>query len=373
MRQGLLSQRFSQGNSQAVRHRLSALQGQMVEAFRQRLETGEYRLATEHCPCGADDDTLIAEIDRYGLPLASVLCARCGAVRTNPYLDDASLDDFYRQMYQVMYARAPQVEAYFANQATYGSRIAALYERELRPTANVLEVGCGAGGGLAVFQNLGHRVAGCDLSRELVAFGVQQGLNRLWHGTTDEMPCELESERWDLIILHHVFEHVQSPAHILNLLSGLLAPQGRILIIVPNILQIDRFPNPAGNALKFLHVAHKFNYTPECLEVVAAKAGLAAATRVPPAHLRTAWSEMPELWMEFKSGGVDTPPLPPRAACGERVLAYLRDTERRFLAGDFEALDEIRSNRNSPPQAKPRRHLRKIWDWVAGRRSPQAA
>ena len=368
MRQRLLSQRFAGLSSRSRQGQLSDSQREMVEAFQDRLETGKYRLVDERCPCGADDDVLIAEIDRYGLPLASVVCAECGAVRTNPYLDDASLDAFYREIYQAMYARAPQLDAYFANQFTYGARIAALYEHERRTPERILEVGCGAGGGLAAFQDRGHFVAGCDLSRDLVSFGTEKGLRRLWHGSIEDMPSELQSERWNVIFLHHVFEHVQSPTRTLRSLSDLLAPDGCILTIVPDILRVDRFPNPAGDALKFFHVAHKFNYTAECLEIIASQAGLTAAARVPPGHLKTAWSEMPELWMEFRRSGVASPPPYARTSCGEGVVSYLLETERRFLAGDFQKTFESRNRRERPPESKPRR-LRRLWKWVAGHSS----
>src|SRR5687767_7285263 len=116
MKRQLLSHRFARGSAQAVQESLGESQRSMVQAFERRLASSEYRLVAEPCPCEAADDTLVAEIDRYGLPLTTVICGRCGCLRTNPFLDDASLDHFYRTTYQTMYARAPQLESYFARQ-----------------------------------------------------------------------------------------------------------------------------------------------------------------------------------------------------------------------------------------------------------------
>jgi SAM-dependent methyltransferase len=375
MRQQLLSPRFARDNAATVQARLASAQRAMVEAFERRIAQSQISLVDERCPCGAADDTIVAEIDRYGLPLTTVLCAACGCLRTNPYLDDRSLDDFYRTTYQTMYARAPHLETYFANQTGYGVRVRALYEDELPLRASVLEVGCGAGGSLVAFKEQGHYVAGCELSRDLIEFGKSKGVPNLWHGTVEEMPTPLASQRWDLIYLHHVFEHVQSPANSLRSLSRLLAPGGRILTIVPDVTRIDEFVNPNGDALTFFHVAHKFNYTVSCLEVVGHGAGLKASAATPPPSLKTAWSEMPELWMEFRQPAGEL--TPPRLARGEgdRVLDYLLNTERRHQAGfRVPAATAMENSTNPSPtdREKTRKPVKRIWNWLR-RRSDRAA
>jgi SAM-dependent methyltransferase len=380
MRQQILSPRFARDNAATIQSGLTGLQRTMVAAFQRRVETSEYCLVAAGCPCDAGDDTLVAEIDRYGIPMTTVVCTNCGSLRMNPYLDDSSLDHFYRSTYQTMYARASRVDRYFANQLTYGARTLALYEPELPSPSNVLEIGCGAGGGLAAFNKRGHRVAGCDLSRDLVEFGVKQGLDRLWHGTIDDMPTPLRSQRWDLIFLHHVFEHVQYPSRTLEALSRWLAPTGRVLVIVPDILRVDQFPNPAGDILAFLHVAHKFNYTIPGLEMIARQVGLAAAPRIPPSGIKTAWSKMPELWMEFRRPVAALGGPGPVESHGQRVLDYLLETERRFLAGDFSrpgaaggppASDQFPPRR--PLKSAVRKHLMWLPNWLRRRGSNRAA
>jgi SAM-dependent methyltransferase len=333
-------------------------------------------LVDEPCPCGESDAVTVAEIDRYGLPLTTALCRRCGTLRTNPYLDDASLDHFYRTTYQAMYARAPQLEQYFVNQFGYGERVYNLYEEALPPGASVLEVGCGAGGGLVAFQERGHRVVGCELSRDLIEFGTQLGVADLCHGTTQELPARLTSRRFDLIYLHHVFEHVQSPAQTLLELAELLSPQGRILVIVPDITRIDAFPNPAGDALRFLHVAHKYNFTPRCLEIVAAQVGLHAAAMTPPGRLTTVWSEMPELWMEFNRSANGVVQSDARDMGGD-VLRYLLETERRFLARELPAIEpHVPSPQRTPRllhSHSSRSTASRMWSWIRGRSQRRAA
>jgi SAM-dependent methyltransferase len=358
MAEQILSFRFALPYASVVRQKLSSSQRDMVADFASGLANKEYGVRDESCPCGAHDDVTVAEIDRYGLPMSTVLCLACGCLRTNPYLDDESLGRFYRSTYQAMYARAPQLDRYFENQKGYGTRIAALYANQLPSGANVLEVGCGAGGALTVFHKLGCPVSGCDLSADLVEFGTQRGVPNLWHGGVENMPAAQKSRRWDLVFLHHVFEHVQSPRDALEQLGNLLTAKGRILAIVPDISRIDQFPNPDGDALRFLHVAHKFNYSTTVLEIVAPQTGLAARIRTPPAELKTAWSDMPELWMEFRKSASPTAKRPCSASrVGASVLQYLLDVEQSFLA-------------RQDVQAKPaswKVALRNLLPWRRGR------
>jgi SAM-dependent methyltransferase len=299
-----------------------------------------------------NDDVQIAQIDRYGLPLDTALCLNCGTLRFPRYLDENSLSDFYRNMYLDLYAWTPKLPDYFLNQQGYGRRIFAGYQEQLPSSARVLEVGCGAAGGLAAFQEQGCTVGGCELSQSQIAFGQRRGVDNLWLGTVHEMPDRLRSWQWDLIYLHHVFEHLQSPSESLQELGKLLAPNGRILVIVPDITRVDSFPNPAGDILRFLHVAHKFNYTPECLIQVAKRQNLSATVHEPPTGLTTAWSTMPELWMEFSLGpAAESSDKPGRT--GEDVLTYLKKTEAMFQAGQCLAQKNAAAGpiATSPPRA----------------------
>lgn len=161
MKRQLLSHRFARASAPAIQARLVESQRARVAEFERSLAESKLTSAHQPCPCGASDDVLVSEVDRYGLPLTNVLCMKCGTIRIDPYLDAESLDKFYREMYLAIYGWAPVLADYFARQASYGECVLALFERELPMPANVLEIGCGAGGALSVFQDRGHRVAGC--------------------------------------------------------------------------------------------------------------------------------------------------------------------------------------------------------------------
>ena len=332
-RRRLLSSRF-EFNSPPVPAKTSATQRQMLAEFKLRLERGEYRLVHEPCPCGGERESiLVSEVDRYGLPLRSVLCLFCGTVRIDPYLDTVSLESFYRELYQDLYGRALEPEAYFDRQRAYGKKIrSVLFENEPPRDRKVLEIGCGGGGGLFEFQKSGFQVAGCDFSERLINYGTQRGIRNLVVGGIAELQSKSPDKQFDFIFLHHVYEHVSEPIGLLREMSSVLSPGGRILIVVPDLSRIDQFVNPAGDALEFFHVAHKFNYSFLGVQAIANQAGFGAKQIHPTQKMRTAWSRSPELWAELTATAQPNVPQLDRSN-GLQLWDYLERTERKFQLG----------------------------------------
>lgn len=313
-----------------------------IDAFLTQVRTGAYKFTNSDCPCGRpSDDVVIAEVDRYGLPLTQVLCFGCGTVRIDPYLDPTSLDHFYRELYQDLYARAVDSNEYFSRQRTYGQKV--LRWSAAVPPGSVLEVGCGAGGGLSVFQDAGWFVAGCDYSERLIEFGRQKQVPNLFADSAEQISRHLGDKRFDLIYLHHVFEHVDNPMETFKTLRELLAVGGQLLIIVPKLAGIHKYPYPAGDALGCLHIAHKYNYTAVGLARIAARVGLTATEITPPPSIGF---RAPELWMSVT---VPTdPPVSTTNRIGKSLLQYLRRTELLFRMGCCPAQLKARVQRSKP-------------------------
>jgi SAM-dependent methyltransferase len=326
----LISDRFRHSGKSA--HLPHASQREAMQLFLDRMRSGRYKMVFDQCPCGATpEDVVIAEVDRYGLPLTSVLCLPCGTVRLDPYLDANSLDDFYRNIYQNLYGRSINPEEYFDRQRAYGRKVLATVAAGQKIA--VLEVGCGAAGGLAVLAEAGHFVAGCDYSDRLIQFGTRKGVPNLHTGPIDEVSAKMGRDRFDLIYLHHVFEHVDRPVETLHSLAKLLAQTGRILLIVPELDGIRDAVNPGGDAIGMIHVAHKYNYTMPGLQAVATRAGLRGQRAIPPAGMPTPWSAAPELWVELGyATGAPEPNYTGRLP-GRQLLRYLRRTDWLYRHG----------------------------------------
>lgn len=342
------------------------------------LAAGTLALERSACPCngerdfarGAREDDVIAERDRYGLPLTSVLCSSCGTIRLDPYLTPPGLEYFYKSLYQQMYGRSADVDSYFARQAFYGTKILKTVQHDLPRGGVVFEVGCGAGGALKMFQDAGHIVAGCDYGGELVAAGRARGVPRIYHGSLEEAASVLGERKIDLLYLHHVFEHLNDPADFLIQCRRFLSARGSIVVIVPDMLGIDRHIVPAGDFLQFLHIAHKYNFTLKCLQRLGAQNDYEVLKLVPDHRLKTPWSVAPELWVQLRPFGEQPPSSSSSRRCvaatnddaaadGAKVFAYLMRTEKKYALGLCRGQLKIKLARMRD-RAASKRYLRRL-------------
>ena len=103
---------------------------------------------------------------------------------------------------------------------------------------HVLDVGCGAGDNAALL-----RARGPGLSVSGVTFSPAEAeraepfLDRCWvFDIEGELPAELSTERFDVLLFSHVLEHLRDPSAVLARFVELLEPGGEVLIAVPNVL-----------------------------------------------------------------------------------------------------------------------------------------
>jgi hypothetical protein len=86
-------------------------------------------------------------------------------------------------------------------------------------------------------------------------------------------------DRFDLIIVNHVLEHVRNPVLFLRDLLPLLNSNGTIYVDVPDAAQYK--------SLESLHIAHLYHFTIKTLEAALKQAGLTALKfdrHSPPYH-----------------------------------------------------------------------------------------
>ena len=97
--------------------------------------------------------------------------------------------------------------------------------------AEVLEVGCGTGGNLALLAAYGHLFA-CEPDDEARTLAAERGLAQVAPGTLpDALP--FGTQPFDLIALLDVLEHVEADRDSLRALHARLKPGGFLLLTVP--------------------------------------------------------------------------------------------------------------------------------------------
>lgn len=99
----------------------------------------------------------------------------------------------------------------------------------------ILDVGCGAGALSAALKSAGAAyVAGIELDRQAAA-SARQVVDVLVEGSVLEAPLPFAEGEFDYVLFADVLEHLADPDEALRRCLAFLAPDGRIVVSVPNI------------------------------------------------------------------------------------------------------------------------------------------
>lgn len=133
----------------------------------------------------------------------------------------------------------------------------------------LLDIGCGNGGFLTLAKDAGWEVSGVDFDPAAVETAQARGLDVRCGG--HEL-LETEIERYDIITLSHVIEHVRDPKSLLQRIYTLLKPGGLLWLDTPNLKSLGarRF-GPAWRGLE--PPRHLVLFNPESLAQCLREAG----------------------------------------------------------------------------------------------------
>ncbi|MDQ7818496.1 MAG: class I SAM-dependent methyltransferase [Melioribacteraceae bacterium] len=132
----------------------------------------------------------------------------------------------------------------------------------------VLEIGCAEGGLLEVLRNLGMDATGIELSPERIeiAKAINPQLKIIAGDITDEKLPDLIGEKFDLIIMREVIEHVSNKYTAFDNLDILLNDKGYLFIsFPPKYSPFAGHQQIAGSFLKavpYLHLLPKLILNP---------------------------------------------------------------------------------------------------------------
>jgi 2-polyprenyl-3-methyl-5-hydroxy-6-metoxy-1,4-benzoquinol methylase len=165
-----------------------------------------------------------------------VQCQNCGFRFTNPRPNEAEVGQFYQsenyishsntrkglinQLYQLVRKRALKSKLALINQLN-GSQ----------SSKKILDYGCGTGAFLQTCQIGGWQIAGVEPDA-----GARTQAQNLTQKPilSDIFQAEFDNQQFSIISLWHVLEHVHQLDRTLTRLKELLAPQGVLVIAVPN-------------------------------------------------------------------------------------------------------------------------------------------
>ncbi|NQX88464.1 MAG: class I SAM-dependent methyltransferase [Halioglobus sp.] len=165
-------------------------------------------------------------------------CLDCDCLWIDPVPVDA-LDTIYPENY---YSYVNKTDSLISDiKSVLDKRFFRPILREIDSTKlRVLDVGGGSGGSLDLIREIDARVNETvivDLDAGARAVALQQG-HRFFHGPIEDFSLD---DRFDMIIMLNLIEHVQYPCDVLQKARQLLAPGGRLVVKTPNWRSYDQF------------------------------------------------------------------------------------------------------------------------------------
>lgn len=110
-------------------------------------------------------------------------------------------------------------------------RFERLFVEGLKP-GDLLEVGCGAGKRLPLFQALGWRVTGQEVDAAAAEEARRTSAAEFYIGPVADLAAQ--GRCFDAIVMNHVLEHVLRPVDLLKTCMAMLRPGGTLVCVTPN-------------------------------------------------------------------------------------------------------------------------------------------
>jgi methionine biosynthesis protein MetW len=103
------------------------------------------------------------------------------------------------------------------------------------PGQRVLDVGCRSGALTSTYLQ-GNEIVGIDVDREALAQAAERGIETHWADV--ERPLPFEDERFDVVVLGEVLEHVRDPSALVAESWRVLRALGTLVGSVPNVFRL---------------------------------------------------------------------------------------------------------------------------------------
>jgi 2-polyprenyl-3-methyl-5-hydroxy-6-metoxy-1,4-benzoquinol methylase len=224
----------------------------------------------ERCPsCGARRRTAVTGRGMDFTAQRIHRCDTCGLLFQSPRMDAESLRDYYASEFSRRFRGSvtPDAQALAMRDAIAAYRFDWLKERGiLAPGRSLLELGCGAGSFLRLCERFGMAVWGVEPSEGYAAHARSLRLSVEPGHFPDARGGR---ERYDVVALFHVLEHLPRPRETLQIIRGMLEPGGTLVIEVPDI---GRAIGPRWSE-RYFHAPHLLDFTEDSLRYLLTGAG----------------------------------------------------------------------------------------------------
>jgi len=227
---------------------------------------GEGPLAPHLAVTSSEGSTLVATTTSYGsAPADIVRCTRCGHMQVAEFPGEAQLDEAYAKVEEAAYVEEE------AGQRATAARALDRLERHHAPGA-LVDLGCWVGFLVAEAGARGWSARGVEPSRFASEYARSQlGLDVVT-GTLESV--DLPAGELDAAVMADVIEHLPDPGEALDRIHGLLAPEGVLMLALPDAgSRVARLMGARWWSVLPTHVQY---FTRESLSRLLARHGFAA-------------------------------------------------------------------------------------------------
>ncbi|MDD5356307.1 MAG: class I SAM-dependent methyltransferase [Candidatus Omnitrophica bacterium] len=178
-----------------------------------------------------DSDKYVCEFyDKYGF--RHIRCSVCGTVYVNPRLKQKIVHDLYSESDYTQYYKIKLLPALEYRKNVLGIR---KYEQIIsllsKKRGRVLDIGCGLGDILSIFKENKWDVLGIEFNPFAANYAKEQfGVSVVNKSVFDFD----EADKFDVIMLWGVLEHLYNPRKILAKCHKLLSKEGLLVMEVPS-------------------------------------------------------------------------------------------------------------------------------------------
>ena len=258
-------------------------------------------LETVACPlCGQSSSFIGIEVPdtdlhirKYGALYAGrtisewKVCGRCGFVHQNPRPSIDALNEFYtRSQYHTRLNGSSAQEHLSFARWYYGEKVAYTLKHSGLTRGRVFDIGCGQGGVLKLYEELGWKPYGVEPDRRLSDFAINElGLSGVRQGILDSHFAL--AEKVDLVFSNHAFEHFADLDQVMQGVRNILRPGGYLFIAIPTY-----FRNMTSISKRWMNSGHYSLFTHNSLNNLLARYGFEEVS-----HTYSGWiKESDDLW-----------------------------------------------------------------------------
>jgi len=254
--------------------------------------------------CGNNNFIVISNRLRNNISKKVISCTSCSLSFIKNF--DTNLVDYdknYRKKHSPVLGKVMNAQEFYDfSKDIFTNRIKRI-KSLLRPSHNVLEIGCSTGHFLDLIRECVSTCTGIELDKKYAKFARDKLNLNVYDKPIEKIEFD---EKFDIIFMFQVLEHIPDPIEFLKLCKKNLKKNGRIYIEVPNLddALYSVYQNPKFKEFYF-RAPHLYYYNKKTLSMLMKKVGFAGQTNTIQEysvfnHIHWIQTEMPQ--KDMKSG-----------------------------------------------------------------------